>query len=75
MDFFVDQLMFCSGDFFSHFGIGFLKVLRDGFGLRLILKFSKYIFSHMLKIFLDDVSGLDILIDVKMFVSVILDDV
>ena len=74
MDFFVDHVIFSHGNFWWDFGVSILEVFRDGFSMGFILKFGKYIISNVLKIFLDTIDGLDVFIDIKMFIAVILDN-
>ena len=54
-------------DLSGYFGIGFGKVFRDGFSIGFVLEFSENVVSHFFEVFLDDIEGFDILINVKMF--------
>ena len=74
MDLLINHLAFGPCDFLGYIGVGLLKVLRDGFSLRVIFEFGEYIFGQVFEILFDNILCLDIFIDIKVFVPVILDD-
>ena len=74
MSLLVDHVIFSHLDFWWDLGVGIFEIFRYGFSRWLILKFDEYVLGHLLKILLDNVSSLNILIDIEMPVPVILDN-